>query len=205
MNQFVVKPVSNAEKAVGENRNQKWTQASIWKEVIEALVDPTAGMEEPERANYEQKIMQKLRTGKRLSSEELDYLRIHNPDLYRTAMRVENSRKALRTKLSNCKSKEEAQQVISDQMEVLKASKDDPDQEYMAEMVKKEVETFKKSSAYAKLPATKEEAKKKHKAKDLAESPWKEEKAGENLQKAAIYSRMQVQCETISKLAQGFV
>ena len=42
MNQFVVKPVSNAEKAVGENRNQKWTQASIWKEVIEALVDPTA-------------------------------------------------------------------------------------------------------------------------------------------------------------------
>ena len=112
MNQFIVKPVSNTEKAVGENKNKKQTEASIWKEVIEALVDPTAGMEEPERKNYEQKIMQKLKSGKRLSSEELDYLRIQNPELYRTAMRVENARKALRTRLSNCKSKEEVQQVI---------------------------------------------------------------------------------------------
>ena len=38
MNQFTVKPVSNAEKAVGENRNQKQTEASIWKQVIEAMI-----------------------------------------------------------------------------------------------------------------------------------------------------------------------
>lgn len=205
MNQFTVKPVSNTEKAVGENRNQKQTEASIWKQVIEAMTDPTAGMEEPERKNYEQKIMQKLKTGKRLSSEELDYLRIHNPDLYRTAIRVENARKAFRTRLSNCKSKEEAQQVISGQMEVLKTMKDDPDQEYMTEMVKQEIETFKRSSAYAKLPATREEGKKKAKTKAPDENPWKEEMEEENFYKAAVYSRMQVQCEMISRLAQGLM
>lgn len=204
MNQFIVKPVSNTEKIVGDNRNKKQTDASIWKEVIEAMVDPTDGMEEPERANYEQKIMQKLKMGKRLSSEELDYLRIHNPELYRTAMRVENARKALRIKLSNCKTKEEVQQVISGQMEVLKAMKDDPDREYMTEMVKREVETFKKSSAYAKLPATREEEK-KHKTKVSAGNPWKEEIALEDFRKAAVYSRMQIQCEMISKMAQGFM
>ena len=69
MNRFMVKPVANTEKAVGENRNKKQTEASIWKEVIEAMTDPTAGMEEPERKNYEQKVMQKLKTGKRLSAE----------------------------------------------------------------------------------------------------------------------------------------
>lgn len=205
MNQFIVKPVANTEKAVGENRNRKRTEASIWKEVIEAMADPAAGMEEPERKNYEQKIMQKLKMGKRLSSEELDYLRIHNPDLYRTAMRVENARKAFRTRLSNCKSKEEAQQAISGQMEVLKAMKDDPDREYMTEMVKKEIETFKKSSAYAKLPATREEGEKKAKKKTPAENPWKEEMDKESFYKAAVYSRMQVQCEAISRLAQGLM
>lgn len=205
MNQFTVKPVSNAEKAVGENRNQKQTEASIWKQVIEAMVDPTAGMEEPERKNYEQKVMQKLRTGKRLSSEELDYLRVHNPDLYRTAMRVENARKAFRARLSSCHSKEEVQQVVSGQMEVLKAMKDDPDREYMAEMVKREVESFKKSSSYAKLPATREEGKKKHKVKTSGENPWKEEMDEDNFNRAVVYSRMKVQCEMIGRLAQGLM
>ena len=80
----------------------KMTKTEAWKKAIEALVDPTSGMDEPERANYEQKIMQKLKSGKRLSSEELDYLRIHNPEMYKIAVRVVTERKVLKTKLQNC-------------------------------------------------------------------------------------------------------
>ena len=90
-------------------------------------------------------------------------------------------------------------------MEVLKAMKDDPDREYMAEMVRKEVETFKRSSAYVKLPQTRKEGKKKQKTSAPNENPWREETEEENFNKAAVYSRMQIQCEMITRLAQGWI
>lgn len=203
MSQIVVKQLNGVEKSLGGST--KRTEASIWKEVIENLIDPTTGMEEPERKNYENKIIQKMKTGKRLTSEELDYLRIHNPDLYRTAMRVENARKALRTKLKSCKSKEEVQQTISVQMEVLQAMKDDPDREYMTAMVKEEIQKFKKSSAYARLPLKREEGKEKSKCSCLKEDLWEKEMDEEIFSKVTIYSRMQIQCDTITQIAQGFV
>lgn len=180
------------------------TKADIWKEAIEALVDPTSGMEESERANYEQKIMQKLKTGRRLTSDELEYLRLHNPDLYKSAVRVEVSRKALREKLSNCKSKEEVQQVVWNQMETLRAMEKDPDIEYMSAMVKKEIDDFKKSSEYARLPLKKEEGKKKVQKETWSESKEQEE-SEETFGKIAIYSRMQVQCERIVQMTQAFI
>ncbi len=90
----------------GEKTEGRRTKNDIWKEAIEALVDPTSGMDEPQRAEYEQKIMQKLKSGRKLTQEELDYLRIHNPEMYKIAVRVETERKVLKTKLNNCKSKE---------------------------------------------------------------------------------------------------
>lgn len=201
MNQFMIKSVSGTE-GTGKPESRR-TEASIWKEAIEALIDPTTGMDETEQKNYENKILQKMKTGKRLTSEELDYLRLHNPDLYRSAMRVEKARESLRTRLSNCKSKEEVQQVISGQMEMLQAMKNDKDIEYMTAMVKREVESFKKSSAYARLPLKREEGKKKEKCPE--ENPWKEEAEKETFGRVAVYSRMQVQCETITQMAQGFL
>lgn len=199
--------ISNA-MAVGEKDScgttERKTKADIWKEAIEALVDPTSGMEESERANYEQKIMQKLKTGRRLTSEELEYLRLHNPDLYKSAVRVEVSRKALREKLSKCKSKEEVQQVVSVQMETLRAMEKDPDIEYMSAMVKKEIEDFKKSSAYARLPLKKEEGKKKAPKESWSELKEQEE-SEEAFGKIAIYGRMQVQCEMIVQMTQAFI
>lgn len=197
-NNIVVKKQDSSVRAVGK------TKADIWKETIEALVDPANGMEEEERANYEQKIVQKLKTGRRLTSEELNYLRIHNPELYQSAVRVETARKALREKLKNCKSKEEVQQVVSAQMESLKAMEKDPDIEYLSAMVKKEIEDFQKSSDYARLPKTREEGKKKVSKKSGLQS---EETEGEEeeCQKLAIYSRMQFQCDLIVQMAQAFI
>lgn len=179
------------------------TKADIWKTAIEALVDPTSGMDEPQRANYEQKIMQKLKSGRRLTSEELDYLRIHNPEMYKIAVRVETERKVLKTKLNNCKSKEEVQQVISIQMEVLKAMKGDPAQPYMMAMVDKEVRDFKRTSEYARLPEKEEKGKKK--TGEVMISPKRDNDVEEDLelfQKAAAYGRLKSQCIRIGELAQ---
>ena len=183
----------------------KMTKTEAWKKAIEALVDPTSGMDEPERANYEQKIMQKLKSGKRLSSEELDYLRIHNPEMYKIAVRVETERKVLKTKLQNCKSKEEVQQVVSIQMEVLKAMKGDPAQEYMTAMVEKEVRDFKRTSEYARLPQKREKGKKTSGGEELYKETEKMEEGEALCQKAVAYNRMQVQCDKMGELAQTYL
>ena len=45
----------------------------ICKKAVSELMDPTSQMSDEERAQYEQKIFQKLKQGKRLSSAEMNY------------------------------------------------------------------------------------------------------------------------------------
>lgn len=198
MKNISVNVVSNIEGF--ETYKGKKTKADIWKSVIEQLTDPTTGMEESERKAYEQKILRKLKSGKRLAVEELNYLQIHNPELYRTARRVENERKVLQTKLENCSSKEEVRQVISAQMGILRMMKEDPDREYLAAMIKKEIGDFQKSSAYARLPEESEEGKrmsgKKKKQESFEETFYKEIYRTVN-----IYVRTYFQCERIENMS----
>ena len=139
-----------------------------------------------------------------MTPEELDYLRIHNPEMYKIAVRVERERTALKTKLNNCKSKEEVQQVISVQMEVLKDMQGDPAQEYMMAMVKKEVQDFKRTSEYARLPQKQEKEKKTTEEEMFFKKNDNDTEKGKELfQKATAYGRMQVQCDRIGNLAQS--
>ena len=67
----------------------------ICKKAVSELMDPTSQMSDEERAQYEQKIFQKLKQGKRLSSAEMNYLQIHNPTMYQKALRVQNAKERL--------------------------------------------------------------------------------------------------------------
>ena len=204
MNTMIAMAASEEKKEMnlaGKTRNE------IWQDVIENVIDPTSGMDEAARKNYESKIEQKLKTGKRLTAEELNYLKVHNPELYRTAMRVELSRKALKEQLKNCRSKEEVQQVVSLQMERVSAMQKEPDKQYMAAMVNHEVDTFKKTSHYARLPVKRKVGK-----KQIEEWDWREKKhtnveeqEEDFFGKIAIYTRMQFQCDEITEIAQEFI
>lgn len=197
--------INSQERKAPENMNDK-SKATIWKETIALMEDSLVKMSEEDKAVYEQKIRQKMQSGKKLTSEELNYLRVNQPELYRSAMRVETARKALRIKLKNCKSKEEVQNVVSVQTEVLKAMEGDPDREYMAAMVKHEVETFRKSSAYARLPERTEDGKKK-KTLVSEKEIWgdDEEKGMTSSNKMSVLGQMQIQCEMISQMSKAFV
>lgn len=196
--------IGSGERKAPENMNEK-SAATIWKESIALMEQALAGVSEEDKAAYEQKIRQKMQSGRKLTSEELNYLRVNQPELYRSAMRVETARKVLRIKLKNCKSKEEVQNVVEIQMEVLKAMEGDPDREYMTAMVEHEVETFRKSSAYARLPERREDAKKKQTPVSEKEI-WKEEEEGKlSSNKITILGQMQIQCEIISQMSQAFV
>ena len=198
--------VNAGECRAPENMNEK-SNADIWKETIALMETSLVNVSEEDREAYEQKIRQKMQSGKKLTPEELNYLRVYQPELYRSALRVETARKILRTKLKNCKSKEEVENVVSIQNEVLKAMEGDPDREYMSAMVRHEVEAFKKSHAYARLPQRIENDRDKNKKKmPVSEKEiWKDEETRASSNKMTILGQMQLQCEMISQMTQGFV
>lgn len=197
--------VSAGERKAPENMSEK-SNGEIWREAIAMMEEALVRVPEEKRADYEQKIRQKMQSGKKLSAEELNYLRVYQPELYRSALRVENARKVLRAKLQSCKSKEEVDNVVSVQTEVLRAMEGDPDKEYMAAMVRHEVDAFKKSKAYARLHENTQEGKKKKKTPVSEKEIWKDGETGMmSSNKMAVLGQMQVQCEQISQMAGAFV
>ena len=134
-------------------------EQDIWKKVCEQLTDITSGMSEEEKQDYEKKIRAKLQRGANLSVEELNYLRIHNPELYRSAMRVKTAKQQLKEQLRHCKSKQEANTLIV--RAISRISDKDPDKTYLTAGLRKVAEEFKKSFRYARLPETNDQKKDK--------------------------------------------
>ena len=130
-------------------------EQDIWKKVCEQLTDITSGMSEEEKQDYEKKIWAKLQRGANLSVEELNYLRIHNPELYRSAMRVKTAKQQLKEQLRHCKSKQEANTLI------VRAISRISDKTYLTAGLRKVAEEFKKSFRYARLPETNDQKKDK--------------------------------------------
>lgn len=184
----------------------------VLREFRTKLLDPTSGMDEEQQKQYEEKIMAKLKSGRRLTPKEMNYLRVHNPQMYEIARRVELARQALRERLKHCKSKEEVQQTLSIQMEMVKAMDEagDPAAEYMAAMVDHEAKTFRESEQYQKLPQSIEEARRKKKM-ETQEDPFAEKDQEEADGEDELYSgwsvlfQGQYQCELLGQLAMSFV
>lgn len=185
------------------SQSEEFSKAALYQQTINLLNDPTYGMEEAERQNYEQKILQKVKSGKGLTSEELEYLRGRNPEMYRIAMRVEIARKSLKTQLANCRSKEEVVQVLTVRVQVLQTMKNDPAREAMTAMVNEEIKEFQKSSEYAKLPVNEEKVKKEAKEKRSELESCEIDKT--EFKRMAVYQRMQFQCDMITGIVQRFL
>lgn len=147
--------------AVPEDANTASQEQGVWKSVIEELIDPASGMSEEEIKEYGAKIKAKLKRGKKLTAKEMEFLRLHDPELYRTALRVQLRKQQLEQQLKSCHSKAEAAEVA--RRSISSISQDDPDKEYMVAGLSETMRQFKKSSAYARLPQTEDPDKKKKK------------------------------------------
>ncbi|MBQ9487039.1 MAG: hypothetical protein IJU91_04450 [Selenomonadaceae bacterium] len=58
-------------------------------------------------------IKQKLMNGKKLSDEELGFLRVNDKDLYKKAQHAEDAREELKAELKGAKTKQEARQILT--------------------------------------------------------------------------------------------
>lgn len=123
---------------------------------ISELLSPACGMTEEEKSSYLAKIMAKLKSGKRLTAEEMRFLQAENPQLYQQAARVQTMRDSLEARLSSCSSKEEAQSIYSDSLSHV--SDDDPMKEYIVAAYDDAMKEFRKSDVYQSLPATEKDA-----------------------------------------------
>lgn len=112
-------------------------------------------MSDEDRAKMDAQILAKLKSGKKLTQKEMDYLRKTNPVMYAHAMRVQRMAEAIEEQLKHAKSKEEADRIISSSLSGI--SKNDPDREYIMAAVNRINTEFHKSGAYSKLPNTMEE------------------------------------------------
>ena len=135
-------------------------EQDIWKKVCEQLTDITSGMSEEEKQDYEKKIRAKLQRGANLSVEELNYLRIHNPELYRSAMRVKTAKQQLKEQLRHCKSKQEANTLIA--WTISRISDKDPDKTYLTADCGKSQKNSRKASGTpdCRKPTTRKKIKK---------------------------------------------
>ena len=114
--------------------------------------------EEELRKKFDATIQAKLQSGKRLTAEELRYLKKYNPIMYAHAMRIETKRRAVEQSLKNANSKQEVEEIQFRAMSTI--SKNDPVKEYMVAAVQDAVKEFKKTTAYKSLPEVEEKDKK---------------------------------------------
>ncbi len=105
---------------------------------------------------YAARIYAKARSGQRLTPDEMSFLARTNPELYRKVLRAQRIRREMESRLKNCRSKQEAQEVFSSFVESI--SEKDPDRDMIIQALNQAFREFQESGEYQRLPDTEEEA-----------------------------------------------
>lgn len=131
-------------------------------------------MSEDEKKQMTAMIYQKLKSGKKLSPKEVDYIRQTDANLYMMYVRVRASADSIKQNLKSAKTKQQANNAIA--IAVNSVSDKDPAKEYILAAVQNIAEKFKHSSAYAKLPDTEDDSvKKKKKGISKIKEDWEKD------------------------------
>ena len=130
----------------------------------------------------------KMMSGKRLSAQEMEYLKEHDPETYKKAKAIEMEREAYERELKNCKTKEEVQRVKAahaaaglDQVNNIKNNPNIPSGKKLA-LIKQELakstaledsmRSFVKSGDYKKLPTEAERQKAEKEMEEARRRRW---------------------------------
>ena len=123
---------------------------NMLKVAVQDFLDPTAGMTDAQRERFVKKLYAKIQSGKKLTADEMAYLRKYDPVTYMKVARIQAQREALEAQLKSCKSKEEVQKVYTDA--VIRVPEDDPAREELMAAYADAYDEFKKSDDYGSLP-----------------------------------------------------
>ena len=135
------------------------SRMNMLRVAVKDYLDPTAGMTDEQKERFVKKLYAKIQSGKKLTPDEMQYLRQNDPVTYMKAARVQAQREAFETQLNNCKSKEEAQDLYLDK--VSRISEDDPARQELRAAYDDAFDEYKKSGDYKSLPDTEKEIRRK--------------------------------------------
>ncbi|MCI8516546.1 MAG: hypothetical protein HFG75_06740 [Hungatella sp.] len=178
-------------KASGDYTKKADEKVSEWDRYRQQMEDIRKAAAEDKSSIY-----MKLNSGKKLTAEEMDYLREHDPEAYKTAKEIEAEQKQYEEQLKRCRTKEEAERLrmtyLSHKAAMAKAVANNPNipkGQKMAILLKENAkmkavreadEEFKRSSQYAALPTEEEKAQEaEEKMEELRGEPWQEKAAEE--------------------------
>lgn len=148
------------------------------KEAVDSIFDPTTGMTEEQKKKFVEKLYRKLESGKKLTADEMQYLRMNDPVTYAKAARVQTMREVFKKQLENAKSKEEASDMYLTNMS--RIGEDDPAKKELQAAYEDVYSEFRKTNAYKKLPDTRKEAmeeKDSFKKHDCNNVKWEEDES----------------------------
>ncbi len=117
---------------------------------ISKLLSPACGMTEEEKSTYMARIRAKLKSGKKLTAEEMRFLQAEDPVLYQQAARVQAMRDSLENQLKGATSKKNAEEIYSTNMSLIPDN--DPMKEYIIAAYDDVMKEFKASDEYKALP-----------------------------------------------------
>lgn len=109
------------------------------------------------KEGYAARVYAKARSGQKLTPDEMSFLARTNPELYRKVLRAQRIRREMESRLKNCRSKQEAQEVFSSFVGSI--SEKDPDRDMIIQALNQAFREFQESGEYQRLPETEEEAK----------------------------------------------
>ena len=150
--------------ASSPDKNSGMDSFDITKHITD-LLSPACGMTEEEKESYYNKIMGKLKSGKKLSAEDMRFLQAEHPEMYQQVARVQAMRDGLETRLKTATSKQKAQEIFADSLSHV--SDDDPMKEYVVAAYHDAMKNFEKSDEYKELPETEEDAKREEYKKKI--------------------------------------
>ena len=175
-----LKTGNSTENFINNTKNQKESEtksiSQIHREIAQKIMDRIHKIDfesEEERRKVQVKIENKIKSGAKLTTKEMNYLRKYNPYMYHQMVRVQQKREMLKERLKHCRSKEEAQQAIGAAFSTI--GEKDPMREAMVAAVQNVSKQFCSSDKYKKLPDTEEERKKKKGTEVSASNPFKED------------------------------
>lgn len=126
------------------------------KQGIARMYDPQPQMSDLEREEYHNRILAKIESGKKLSPQEMAYLRANDTISYQKARRMEQKRQWLENQMKKCRSKQEVRETVEDA--IVDVSQKDPDRNAIIATYQDAYQEFRKTSKYRRLPDTRKEA-----------------------------------------------
>lgn len=114
---------------------------------------------------YAARVYAKARSGQKLTPDEMSFLARTNPELYRKVLRAQRIRREMESKLKNCRSKQEAQEVFASFVGSI--SEKDPDRDMIIQALNQAFREFQESGEYQRLPDTEEDGKERSEKKPV--------------------------------------